>query len=60
MVPVVSVISALRTNLVACSGLTGSPSHFMQPETVKFPELWCLRIASTVVGATGAAGLNGN
>ena len=60
IVPVGSVISASLTILVACSGLEGSPSHLMQPETVKFPELWFLRLVSTGVDVIGASGWNGN
>lgn len=60
IVPVGSVISASLTIFVACSGLEGSPSHLMQPETVKFPELWFLRMVSTGVDVIGASGWNGN
>ena len=42
------------------SGLEGSPSHLMQPETVKLPELWFLRMVSTGVDVIGASGWNGN
>ena len=48
-----SVIPASLTIFVACSGLEGSPSHLMQPETVKFPELWFLRMVSTGVYVIG-------
>lgn len=58
IVTVGSVISVSRTILFACSGLSGSPSHLMQPERVKFPELWCLRIVSSDVGVIGSSGLN--
>ena len=60
IVPVGSVISASLTIFVACSGLEGSPSHLMQPETVKFPELWFLRMVSMGVDVIGASGWNGN
>ena len=55
-----SVNSASLTILVACSGFTGSPSHLMQPDTMKFPELWFLRIVPTDVAVIGAGGQNGN
>ena len=60
IVPEGSVNSASLTILVGCSGFTGSPSHVMQPDTVKFPELWFLRIVSTDVVVIGAGGWNGN
>lgn len=60
IVPEGSVNSAPLTILVACSGFSSSPSHLMQPETVKFQELWFLRIVSTDVAVTGASGWNGN
>ena len=55
-----SVNSASLTILVACSVFTGSPSHLMQPDTMKFPELWFLRIVPTDVAVIGAGGQNGN
>ena len=51
---------ASLTILVACSGFTGSASHLMQPDTVKFPELWFLRIVSTDISVIGDGGWNGN
>ena len=55
-----SVISASVTIFVACSGLEGSPSHLIQPETVKFLELWFLRMVSMGVDVIGASGWSGN
>lgn len=40
--------------------MRGSPNHLMQPETVKFLELWFLRIVSTAVGVIGVSYLNGD
>ena len=44
--------------IVACSGFSGSSSHLVQPETVKFPELWCLKMVSTDVSVIGTSGMN--
>ena len=41
IVPVGSVILASPIILVKCSVFTGSPSHLMQTEAVKFTELSC-------------------
>ena len=60
IVPVGSVILASLTTLVKCSVFTGSPSHLMQAEAVKFTELWCLRVVSADVGVISGSGLNGN
>ena len=60
IVPEESVNSASLTILVACSGFTGSPSHLMQPDIVKFPELWFLRIVSTDIAVIGGRGRKGN
>lgn len=59
-VPEESVNSACLTILVACWGFTGSPSQLIQPDTVKFPELWFLWIVSTDIAVIGAGGWNGN
>ena len=59
IVPEGSVTTSL-TILVACPSVIVSPTHLMQMETVRFPELWFLRIVSTDVDVIDASGWNGN